>query len=84
MRALSFLLLLLWAAPAMAQQFEFVPTPHQGLNRIYRIDRITGEFEQRIYGRDRKGGDRNTAAIPTHAHGPALLAVRTRSIPDRR
>lgn len=38
------------AAPATAQQFEFVPTPHQGLNRVYRIDRITGEVGACQYG----------------------------------
>lgn len=30
------------AAPAAG--FEFVPTPHQGLNRIYRVDKSTGEM----------------------------------------
>lgn len=28
---------------ALAQQYDFVPAPHQGLNRVYRIERTTGE-----------------------------------------
>lgn len=32
------------SAPAMAQQFEFMPTPHQGLNRVYRVNKTTGEM----------------------------------------
>ena len=38
------------APPAAAQQYEFAATPHQGLNRIYRIDRITGEVGACQYG----------------------------------
>ena len=50
MRSFSCILALFCAVPAFAQQFEFVPTPHQGLNRIYRIDRITGEVGACQYG----------------------------------
>jgi len=28
---------------ASAQQFEFAASPHQGLNRVYRVDRVSGE-----------------------------------------
>lgn len=31
------------AGPALAQQFQFAPAPQNDLNRIYRIDRQTGE-----------------------------------------
>ncbi|MCA0423274.1 MAG: hypothetical protein LCH61_08100 [Proteobacteria bacterium] len=31
------------AADALAQSYEFVSAPHQGLNRIYRVNRQTGE-----------------------------------------
>lgn len=29
--------------PAVAQQFQFMPAPQTDLNRIYRVDRTTGE-----------------------------------------
>lgn len=38
--ALAFVTL---ATPALAQQFEFLPAPQTDLNRMYRIDRVTGE-----------------------------------------
>ena len=34
---------LLSAAPALAGPFEFAPSPQTDLNRVYRIDRATGE-----------------------------------------
>ena len=39
------------AAPAaLAGQFEFMPAPQTDLNRIYRIDRVTGEVGACQYG----------------------------------
>ena len=38
------------AAPAMAAQFDFMPAPQTDLNRIYRIDRVTGEVGACQYG----------------------------------
>lgn len=38
------------ASGALAQQYEFVATPHQGLNRIYRVDKLTGEMGACQYG----------------------------------
>jgi hypothetical protein len=38
------------AAPAWAGQFDFVPAPQTDLNRIYRIDRVTGEVGACQYG----------------------------------
>ena len=35
---------------AMAAQFEFMPAPQTDLNRIYRIDRVTGEVGACQYG----------------------------------
>ena len=35
--------LLLGIGPATAAPYDFVPAPQTDLNRIYRIDRITGE-----------------------------------------
>jgi hypothetical protein len=32
------------AAPAAAENFQFMPAPHQELNRIFRVDRATGEM----------------------------------------
>lgn len=37
-------------APAMAAPFDFVPAPQTDLNRIYRIDRFTGEISSCQYG----------------------------------
>lgn len=37
------LALVLPSGAALAQSFEFVPAPHQGLNRIYRVNRQSGE-----------------------------------------
>jgi hypothetical protein len=42
--------LALLAAPAMAAPFDFVPAPQTDLNRIYRIDRLTGEISSCQYG----------------------------------
>ena len=36
--------------PALAASYEFVPAPQTDLNRIYRIDRITGEVSSCQYG----------------------------------
>lgn len=41
---------LLLAPPALAGQYEFVPAPQTDLNRIYRIDRVTGEVGACQYG----------------------------------
>ena len=38
------------AVPAAAGQFDFVPAPQTDLNRIYRIDRVTGEVGACQYG----------------------------------
>ncbi|KAB0264960.1 hypothetical protein [Microvirga brassicacearum] len=37
-------------APAMAAPFDFVPAPQTDLNRIYRIDRFSGEISSCQYG----------------------------------
>ena len=36
--------------PAMAQNYDFKPSPHISLNRIYRVDRLTGEMGACQYG----------------------------------
>jgi hypothetical protein len=38
------------AGPAAAASFDFVPAPQTDLNRIYRIDRVTGEVTSCQYG----------------------------------
>ena len=35
--------LALTSAPALATSFEFVPAPQIDLNRMYRVDKVTGE-----------------------------------------
>ena len=37
-------------SPSFAGQFDFVPAPQTDLNRIYRIDRVTGEIGACQYG----------------------------------
>ena len=37
-------------APARAAPYDFVPAPQTDLNRIYRIDRVTGEVSSCQYG----------------------------------
>ena len=41
---------LMMVAPAMAAPYDFVPAPQTDLNRIYRIDRVTGEVASCQYG----------------------------------
>ncbi|MGU3360396.1 hypothetical protein ACLBWX_08695 [Methylobacterium sp. M6A4_1b] len=38
------------AAPAWAASFEFVPAPQIDLNRVYRVDKVTGEVTSCQYG----------------------------------
>lgn len=38
------------AGPAWAAPYDFVPAPQTDLNRIYRIDRLTGEVSSCQYG----------------------------------
>lgn len=38
------------SVPASAATYDFVPAPQTDLNRIYRIDRITGEVSSCQYG----------------------------------
>ncbi len=48
-RLLPFALVLVTTAAA-AGQFEFMPAPQTDLNRVYRIDRVTGEVGACQYG----------------------------------
>jgi hypothetical protein len=41
---------LMVAAPVGAAPYDFVPAPQTDLNRIYRIDRVTGEVSSCQYG----------------------------------
>jgi hypothetical protein len=43
-------LLTVAALPAAAAPYDFVPAPQTDLNRIYRIDRVTGEISSCQYG----------------------------------
>src|SRR3954471_2965186 len=38
------------SGPALAASYDFVPAPQTDLNRIYRIDRVTGEVSSCQYG----------------------------------
>ena len=46
----AFLVLGSLSFPALAAPYDFVPAPQTDLNRIYRIDRITGEVSSCQYG----------------------------------
>src|SRR3712207_5726626 len=54
MRSLNFLCAGVWTAfaatAALAAPYDFVPAPQTDLNRIYRIDRVTGEVSSCQYG----------------------------------
>ncbi len=47
---MSFLLSTLIAAPVFAATFEFRASPQKNLNRVYRIDKYTGEMGACEYG----------------------------------
>jgi hypothetical protein len=47
---LSALVLGALASPVLAAPYDFVPAPQNDLNRIYRIDRVTGEVTSCQYG----------------------------------
>lgn len=47
---LSLMTLLAEAGPAAAASFEFVPAPQIDLNRVYRVDKVTGEVTSCQYG----------------------------------
>jgi hypothetical protein len=49
-RLVTALALLALGQPAFAAAFDFVPAPQTDLNRIYRIDRVTGEVSSCQYG----------------------------------
>ena len=48
--------LALQALPATAASFEFVPAPQADLNRMYRVDKVTGEVTSCQYGLQESGG----------------------------
>jgi hypothetical protein len=48
--AALFSAVLVLGVPALAASYDFVPAPQTDLNRIYRIDRITGEVSSCQYG----------------------------------
>jgi hypothetical protein len=50
LRLLPAALALTLSGPALAGSFDFVPAPQTDLNRIYRIDRVTGEVGSCQYG----------------------------------
>ncbi len=43
-------LLLFWAGPAAAASYEFLAAPETDLNRVYRLDKATGEMGACQYG----------------------------------
>lgn len=47
---------LLAPAAARAASFEFVPAPQADLNRMYRVDKVTGEVTSCQYGLQESGG----------------------------
>jgi len=44
------------ALPALATSYEFVPAPQTDLNRMYRVDKVTGEVTSCQYGLQESGG----------------------------
>ncbi len=54
--SLCLLGLALSATTASAASYEFVPAPQADLNRMYRVDRVTGEVTSCQYGLQESGG----------------------------
>ncbi len=50
MKRLIGIISVLMATPVWAASFEFVPAPQNDLNRVYRVDRVTGEVGACQYG----------------------------------
>lgn len=50
LRLAALLATTLAAGPVLAGQFDFLPAPQTDLNRVYRIDRVTGEVGACQYG----------------------------------
>ena len=48
--------LALASVPAAATSFEFVPAPQTDLNRMYRVDKVTGEVTSCQYGLQESAG----------------------------
>ena len=72
------------AAPARAASYEFLAAPETDLNRVYRLDKATGEMGACQYGlaQNTVGGD---ALLPARRGRRAAVAERIRShrIPSR-
>lgn len=47
---ISAFLILSFSTPLWAENFEFRASPHVSLNRIYRVDKVTGEMGACQYG----------------------------------
>ncbi len=50
MKHFLLIIAVLFPFPSLAAQFEFSPAPQTDLNRIYRVDRVTGEVGACQYG----------------------------------
>jgi hypothetical protein len=51
--------------PALAASYEFVPAPQTDLNRMYRVDKVTGEVTSCQYGlQETAGGIGQTVCFP--------------------
>ncbi len=51
-----FVCAMLPASAALATSYEFVPAPQTDLNRMYRVDKVTGEVTSCQYGLQESGG----------------------------
>ena len=50
MKAVTLVCWVMMASPVWASPFDFSPAPQNDLNRIYRVDRVTGEVGACQYG----------------------------------
>jgi hypothetical protein len=55
---------LTWATNALAASYEFLAAPETDLNRVYRVDKATGEMSACQYGLS-EGADKDKAAVGT-------------------
>lgn len=56
-------MLVLSSGGALAQQYDFVAAPHQGLNRVYRVEKTSGEVGACQFGL-KEGGIGVTICYP--------------------
>src|SRR5918993_224428 len=74
LRAAGLALFAVVSGPGVAAPFDFVPAPQNDLNRIYRIDRATGEVISCQYGLQEGTVGATLCFAPGEGAGPQAAA----------